>query len=288
MHNKIKALRSKNGISQRELAKRVGTSQQQIQRLETGQVAARVELARKLSDSLGVPLSVLFPGSKKALGKFSKGIKEEPRYLPSNEAYDELAQTGIEADPRLWTFFVLLRSHKKVIKFELEPAEKRRLFRLVQEEKEAAETMSFVLFDTIDERVAINLRELAYCHFLFDAPSNSVRTEESSMLRVMAYLCGNHEPFEFGVEPDFDSPDEEDDSGAFRNIFFYMETHVEEHDRFYFVDEDGEDVFLRAGDLALLRVPLWVISADMDEEEDEGDDDEEDLVVDELATTTNS
>jgi len=33
------------------------------------------------------------------------------------------------------------------------------------------------------------------------------------------------------------------DTGSFRNIFFYMETHVEEHDRFCFEDEDGEDVF---------------------------------------------
>jgi len=84
MNNKIKALRLKAGISQRELAKRVGTSQQQIQRVETGQVAARLELATKLSRSLGVPLTVLFPGSKKALGKFAKEVNDEPQYLPSN------------------------------------------------------------------------------------------------------------------------------------------------------------------------------------------------------------
>lgn len=73
---------------------------------------------------------------------------------------------------------------------------------------------------------------------------------------------------DFVVEPDSGSADDEEDEGAFRNIFFEMETYVEEQDRFYFEDEDGEDVFLRAGDLALLRVPLWVISPEIEDEDD--------------------
>jgi DNA-binding XRE family transcriptional regulator len=269
MNNKIKALRLKAGISQRELAKRVGTSQQQIQRVETGQVAARLELATKLSRSLGVPLTVLFPGSKKALGKFAKEVNDEPQYLPSNEAYAGLERSGIEADPRVWTMLTRLRGHQKAIKFEIEPAERRRLFQLIQDENPADRAMSFVLFDTEDERVAVNLRELTYCHFLFDGPAASVATTQDPMEKgVVAYLSRNNSPLEFGVEPDAGSSDDENDEGSFRNIFFHMETHVEEHDRFHFEDEDGEDVFLRAGDLALIRVPLWVISPETEEEDD--------------------
>jgi DNA-binding XRE family transcriptional regulator len=278
MKNKIKALRVKNGISQRELAKRVGTSQQQIQRLETGRVAARLELATKLSQSLGVPLAVLFPASKKALGKFAKEIEEEPKYLPTDTAYAHLEQSGIEADPRVWTILILLRGHQKAIKFEIEPAEKRRLFQVIQDEQRAGDAMSFAVFDTQDERVAVNLRELMYCHFLFDAPGSSVVKRDARENRVLAYFSGNSSPVDFGVEPDSGSADDDEYEGSFRNIFFEMETYVEEQDRFYFEDEDGEVVFLRAGDLALLRVPLWVISPEK-EEEDEDEDDAEELAA---------
>jgi transcriptional regulator with XRE-family HTH domain len=261
-------LRLKYGISQQELAKRVGTSQQQIQRVETGRVAARLELATKLSRSLGVPLTVLFPGSKKALGKLAKEIEVEPSYLPSHNAYADLERSGLEADPRVWTILIQLRGYKKPIRFEIEPAEKRHLYQLVQDENSSDGAMSFVLFDTEDERVAVNLGELTYCHFLFDGPAAGVTKQDSMEKAVVAHLSRNNSPLEFGVEPDAGSPDDEDDAGSFRNIFFHMETHVEEHDRFHFEDEDGEDVFLRAGDLALLRVPLWVIAPEAEEEDD--------------------
>lgn len=280
MNNKIRSLRIKKGISQRELAKLVGTSQQQIQRVETGQVAARLELATKLGHALGVPLTVLFPDSKQPLRKFSKEIAEEPKYLPSNKAYADLEQSGIEADPRVWTILIWLRGHESALQFEVEPAEKRRLFRLVQDEKPADGSMSFVLFETADECVAVNLRELTYCHFLFDGLEASLATKQVQQdemeTPVVAYLSGNRHPLEFGVEADAGSPDDEDDEGEFRSILFNIETHVEEHDRFHFTDEDGEVVFLRAGDLALLRIPLWVISRNTEEEDNE---------VEELAET---
>jgi len=49
----------------------------------------------------------------------------------------------------------------------------------------------------------------------------------------------------------------------------------ERYERYRFTDVDGEDVFLRAGDIALLQVPLWVVNPDLldtdpaDEEDDE-------------------
>ncbi|HEX2272106.1 MAG TPA: helix-turn-helix domain-containing protein, partial [Pyrinomonadaceae bacterium] len=273
MNNKIRALRIKHGISQRELANRVGTSQQQIQRVETGQVAARLELATKLSQTLGVPLTVLFPSSKKALGKFAKEIVEEPKYLPSETAYVNLERTGIEADARVWTILIRLKGHRESIKFQIEPGEQRRLFRVIQNEKSAGDAMSFVVFVTEHARVGVNLRELTYCHFLFDGPGAMDASKQDAMEnRVLAYLSGDSRPLDFGVDPDEESADEEEDEGTFRNIFFEMETYVEEQDRFHFEDEDGEDVFLRAGDLALLQVPLWVISPETEDEEDDDED----------------
>jgi DNA-binding XRE family transcriptional regulator len=48
MQNKIKELRTQLSITQRELADMVGTSQQQIQRIETGKVAAKLGLAQAI------------------------------------------------------------------------------------------------------------------------------------------------------------------------------------------------------------------------------------------------
>lgn len=45
LQNNIKQLRTQLSITQRELAFMVGTSQQQIQRIETGKVAAKLSLA---------------------------------------------------------------------------------------------------------------------------------------------------------------------------------------------------------------------------------------------------
>ncbi len=61
MQNKIKELRTQLSITQRELADMVGTSQQQIQRIETGKVAAKLGLAQAISAVLKKPLNAVFP-----------------------------------------------------------------------------------------------------------------------------------------------------------------------------------------------------------------------------------
>ena len=48
LQNNIKQLRTQLSITQRELAFMVGTSQQQIQRIESGKVAARLGLAQAI------------------------------------------------------------------------------------------------------------------------------------------------------------------------------------------------------------------------------------------------
>jgi hypothetical protein len=45
--------------------------------------------------------------------------------------------------------------------------------------------------------------------------------------------------------------------------------------RLHFVDEDGKSAFLRAGDIAMLTIPLWVLDPDerfYDDEPDENND----------------
>jgi len=180
-----------------------------------------------------------------------------------------LSKHGVEGDARIWFIKLRLRGHQKEFTFEIPASEYRRLFSAIQHEEE--DGLSFVVFDSISHQIAVNLSELVYCHFLFEARTAADKEHDSSEVRV--YFCGNNKPLSFGVDPDEGNPDDEDDSGEFRQIFLMLDTYAERHDRFSFTDSDGEDVFLRVGDIALFEVPLWVVEAEShDEDEDDSAD----------------
>jgi DNA-binding XRE family transcriptional regulator len=54
----IRALREKNGLSQRELAERVGTTQSAIARLEAGNVSPSLPTLDKIAAALGAEVSL--------------------------------------------------------------------------------------------------------------------------------------------------------------------------------------------------------------------------------------
>lgn len=55
----VTALRSSRGLSQADLADRVGVSRQQINRIERGHADPHLSTVRALSQALGVPLADL-------------------------------------------------------------------------------------------------------------------------------------------------------------------------------------------------------------------------------------
>lgn len=72
IQNNIKQLRTQLSITQRELAYMVGTSQQQIQRIETGKVAAKLGLAQAICKALDKPLNIVFLESDQLINDFHK------------------------------------------------------------------------------------------------------------------------------------------------------------------------------------------------------------------------
>ncbi|HUT69573.1 MAG TPA: helix-turn-helix transcriptional regulator [Desulfatiglandales bacterium] len=63
----LAALRKEFGLSQKELAKRVGTSQQQISRLESpGYEGHSLSMVRRVAEVLGATVRVRIQGSKQA------------------------------------------------------------------------------------------------------------------------------------------------------------------------------------------------------------------------------
>lgn len=265
--NKVKSLRVKLGLTQRQLAEMVGTSQQQIQRIETNKIAARLALASAIAAALGKPLNTVFPGSEKAIAKVQGEMKASP-YYPDAEALDQVETTGVEFDGAEHCLKIWMRGHTEPIFFPLLAGEKRRVFRVVQDESTDADTASFMVFDSADKRIAINLAEVFACQFLFE-PLWTVDDRDSSKVseplngeEVFVYQSGSETPIRFTPEVDMGNPNDEGDEGYFGNIFWTLEMSPAQTDRVFFQDEDGESVFIRLGSLALLSVPLWVMDPD--------------------------
>jgi DNA-binding XRE family transcriptional regulator len=97
IQNNIKQLRTQLSITQRELAYMVGTSQQQIQRIETGKVAAKLGLAQAICNALDKPLNIVFPESDQLINDFHKKRRK------TDEDLEAIATSGIEMDSGLWT-----------------------------------------------------------------------------------------------------------------------------------------------------------------------------------------
>lgn len=272
MSNNVKSLRTKLGLTQRQLAELVGTSQQQIQRIEAGRVEARLELATKLSEALGKSMNVVFPGAANAIAAFKKS-STSPKYAPGEKEFALIRKAGIEADPRHWTLVVRLRGHDEAMQFDISSADHDRLFRAVQDEQTDTDYVSCIVFETPTHCVAINLSELVCCQFLYDLGNLEQSPDQDLETNAEVFFRGSSSAVRFNVDQDHGSPDDEDDEGDFRNIFYSLDSGATEPSRrLHFADEDGESVFLRAGDIALLKVPLWVIDPAVSILDDDEDD----------------
>lgn len=117
--------------------------------------------------------------------------------------------------------------------------------------------------------VAINLRELNYCHFLFDAPNDQIalnkkksKTDTESKTSAFLYLIGGGTPLslELDIDEQFDEEDEsETEMGECRGVFYDLEHVCLNSGRIVLTDTDGETIFVRIGNLALLEAPLVVL-----------------------------
>ena len=95
IQNNIKQLRTQLSITQRELAYMVGTSQQQIQRIETGKVAAKLGIAQAICSALDKPLNIVFPESDQLINDFHKKRRK------TDDDLEAIATSGIEMDSGL-------------------------------------------------------------------------------------------------------------------------------------------------------------------------------------------
>ncbi|MEO3143828.1 helix-turn-helix transcriptional regulator, partial [Escherichia coli] len=173
LQNNIKQLRTQLSITQRELAFMVGTSQQQIQRIETGKVAAKLGLAQAICNALDKPLNVVFPESDRLINDFRKKRRK------TDEDLEAIATSGIEMDSGLWTVKLWLQGQRDYLLLPISAADKRRFYYYFQE-KNTPNIERFFVFDSSEYRYALNMREVVFHQFLSDGLRPIVDEEDDA------------------------------------------------------------------------------------------------------------
>ena len=275
--NEIRRVREKTGMSQRELAAAVGTSQQQIQRYETGS-AVKLHIAVGLAEILGTTVDRLFPESKQVVRKIRrKGPSGLRQGLSDDDEISKgLLEAGIEVDPCQWTARIVIRGGdpQRPMLYSIGVRDKDRVNLYLEwgckdsvEAKRSDENARFFVFDSKDRTVAVNIDHVAFWQNIFDLSMeiNDTDSEQGDQtakpekpepaVGISVYWAGIREPVSFDVDADVERGEDEDgDEGQCRNLLLTLETEPEKDSFLSFTDVDGEVAYLRVGDVAILEV----------------------------------
>ncbi|HCC4724612.1 TPA: helix-turn-helix transcriptional regulator [Citrobacter freundii] len=264
IQNNIKQLRTQLSITQRELAYMVGTSQQQIQRIETGKVAAKLGIAQAICSALDKPLNIVFPESDQLINDFHKKRRK------TDDDLEAIATSGIEMDSGLWTVKLLLQGQQDYLLLPISAADKRRFYYYFQETV-SPNVERFFVFDSDQYRYALNMREVVFHQFLSDGLPPIVAEEdddyEDDYFNVHITLVNGGPVILLSVEPDAPQNEETDDIGQLNAFFEKLDCEPETTDRYMLTDEDGEDAFIRISSIAMVRVVLDALEPVEEDEE---------------------
>lgn len=277
MANRIAELRKRLGLSQRALAEKAKTSQQQIQRIEAGAQIARFDLAARIAVALDTPLRVVFPETE----------LPEPRKVRSSDAPIGLPDLTREERAGLEKGRIDPVWEQSTLRYcltggtwgclPISGVERARLWNITQS-FEAPD--GFIVFDSGPRRYAINTKYLTALQFLFDPIFEDAREKEEEDkpgFRVEFVMAGGGEPLIFDVDPDTASIDDETAEGhevQMQDLFIYAEMGTDAW--FRFTDVDGEAACIRADMVCMFSVPLVALNPDLLKATyDDGDDGEE-------------
>ncbi len=273
MRNRVRDLRTRLGWSQNELAKAAGTSQQQIQRIEIGDQSVKLDLAIRLATALKADLTEVFPQAKQALGSSRPHNVADLTQLADNDKKRRaLEDAGLDTDSDSWSLVIGLRTGAKV-HLPISTEEKNRFrHNLISIEPSAP----FFVFDSGHFHVGINLLEIQYVQELWepDPTISEWATPKFDKTDITVYLRGRAEPLLFSGSPDWEDSSDEEDIGQFESIFQIAQTFIEKYHFFDFLDGDGESVHLRAQDIELLAIPMWLTDKEFIDDELDKDDSE--------------
>lgn len=261
MQNNLKSVRKAAGLTQSKLAELVDTSQQQIQRIEAGAVVTRVTLAAKLAKALSVSMGQIFP----EMAELLDGLSGTPDIDDDRQILDDGDDAGVDLDPRLWTLKLLLRGHSEPLFYRISSRQKRRIAAVLNADSEDPDSPQLYAFEGHSSAALVNLDNVVFAHILYDMFAEPEPVEDGP---VSVYLAGRSEPLIFDVESDEGTPGSEDDCGQFRNLLLSELFGLGRGSRLTFIDCDGEQVFIRAEELALMDIPLWIVKPSFEDDSD--------------------
>jgi transcriptional regulator with XRE-family HTH domain len=269
--NRIRQLRKKKGLSQKQLADAAKTSQQQIQRIEVGLQNARFDLAVRICAALEATLPEVFPTTEQSLKRFSRKGKKLSDVLDDRATMRGLEEAGIDMDAVERTFQYRLRGGAEG-ELTISAASYSNLWSFVQ-----VEPSGFAVFNTGARKYAINLNHLLFCHFLHDPPdqlSENPITDEDESIEVEFVLSDSSKVYKIDVAPDRGSIADNDGTnwGDVQLQELFVSATSDPIERFMLVDIDDETVFFRPQDVAMFSAPLSSVEPALfdDKDQDEG------------------
>ena len=272
LSNNVKKFRLEKNLTQRQLAEKVGTSQQQIQRIESGVQAARYDIAALICEALETPFEKIFPRASKALKQIGKKESNIHKILQNDDMINSALDAGINIDQMLHTFkFLLKNGHMGY--HEIDNKNKSILWKAVQQ---VSNKDQFIVYDTNDETVILNINHVTFSQFLFDPQNRTIdkdetNQEDESYNTIKFFTIASKEPLEFEVDPDETEPSDMDDEyGQLQGLIFDAEMAYDEESVFSFVDIDGERAFFRARDVSMVTIPLSLVNPKLFESEVDG------------------
>lgn len=264
--NKIKALRKKLNMTQAELAKKAKTSQQQVQRIESGAQLTRLDLAHRIAAALGTKVETVFPAAALAMKQLGKAGDAA---INDEKLRERFVKSGIDLDPHQWSLWLRFRNGMER-QYQLDGEQYSRLWSKLQNCDDL-----FIHFDAPDLAVAFNKKQLARWQFRFDPPSIAVAEKEAKVdeegepiTDVSIWFNDCTTPEIYLVEPDTEEFGEsENDEGCDFQALLYDLVHLfEDTDEFSFLDEDGERVFVHGSAVSLIEIPAIVVRPSLYEE----------------------
>ena len=273
--NAIAAFRNAKSLTITQLAEKVGISAQRLHEIETRRKAAPAFVALKICEVLEKNLDEVFPATKPILKAAQKDGNANAA-LSDSEYTEDMLDAGVDTGPLACSLAYWLRGGASGV-FPISSAHYREL---PDELYRSDDTDPCVVFDTERMHVVIRLDHLLASHLLFDAPGHAPTQEDEDLGNVVVHLTSAPDPLFFEVEGDRAltygpsakkaEPMDVQMQNLVTNILFTDDP----ASVLTFVDANGERVFIRLGDLAMIQVPLWALDPDwafFDEDEDDDD-----------------
>jgi len=263
--NLVRSHRKACGLTQRELAKKVGTSHQQIQSIEAYDNSLQLDLALRICAALGQPVESVFPSMEHAAVMLGQAADPVRVFANSVEFAALVKWAGLLPSTNTVETLCCRMRGGHAFNIQMDAEERARVWRALQSTRG---DHGFILIDSLDGcRYAINLQHLLVWKWLDARPELAVASSPGpAPTGVRIWLVDGGEPLDYEVVEDEPNVEEEH-VGQLWDLFTFLQDqdHEPRHlGRLDFIDRHGEHVFFHKADAVVVAAPLALIGSEED------------------------